>query len=106
MSAPDPNYDLQTALELLAPGYLVTHEMLDAAAAQYATNGFTPLTSGQAQAVALASAEAVEAAYEALLPPGADVYPDPLPPQYPTGMPRLPDSNEATDGWTICGASC
>ncbi len=104
MSAPDPTYDLQGALETLAPGYVIQREMLDLAAAQYAANGFAPLTAGQAQAACLAGAQAIETAYEAAMPAGADPYPDRLPPQYPVGLSRIPDCNEAIDGWVTFGA--
>lgn len=102
MAGRDPNYDVAGAFAELAPGYVIQREMLDAAEAQYAANGFTPLTADQAQTIALAQGLAIEAAYVAN--PGADPYPDPLPPVYPAGLPRIPDSNEAPlDGWVKYG---
>lgn len=114
MNAPDPNYDLQGALETLAPGYVMQPEMIDAAASQYAANNYTPLTAAQAQAICLAQARIIQAEIVRLLPPGADPYPDELPPaqvdmnlvppQFDQGLPRFPDSNESPfDGWVQYG---
>jgi hypothetical protein len=102
MASPDPNYDVAGAFAQLAPGYVIQREMRNAAQAQYIANGFTPLTSDQVQTIALAQGLAIEAAF--VTRPGADPYPDALPPVYPPGLPRIPDSNEAPlDGWVKYG---
>ncbi len=68
-SAPDPQYDVLGAFDMWAQGVVLQRPILDALEAQYAANGFTPLT--EAQVIAIAG---------------------PLPP-YPTSLPRFPDSN-------------
>lgn len=109
MSGPDPNYDLVGALEAPALGYVIQREQLDAAAAQYAANGYTPLTSAQTAAILLQQAQAIETVFDddvlgVIIPPNADPYPDTLPPTYPAGLPRFPDSNpEPFDGWVEFG---
>ncbi len=78
--APDPSYDLLAVLDEFAPGVVAQRETLDAMAAQYAANGFKPLT--QAQVLAIVG---------------------PLP-AYPAALPRFPDSNESPrDGWVQYG---
>lgn len=105
-SVRDPAYDIAGELQRLAPGYVMQREMIDAAAVQYAANGYTPLTAAQAQAICLAQAQAIEARLAPLLPPDAEPYPDSLPPQLPAGLPRTVDSNPAVDGWVQLGAPC
>lgn len=76
-ASPDPKYDFRTALYAFAPGVLLTRDLEAALGAQYVANAYTPLT--QAQVLAIAG---------------------PLP-AFPTKLPRFPDSNAASDGWTI-----
>lgn len=110
MAGPSPGYDLMAALDAAALGYTLQREQIDAAYAQYQANGFAPLTSAQTAAVLLAGAQTVQTEFDEdilgiVIPPDADPYPDPLPPQYPTGLPRIPDSNEEPfDGWVQYGA--
>ncbi len=109
MNAPDPNYDLRSALEASNLGYVIQREQLDAAEVLYAANNYQPLSVLQIQTLLLAQAQAIEAAFDAkvlgvIIPPSADPYPDSLPPTYPSGLPRFPDSNEDPfDGWTQFG---
>ncbi len=51
-SAPDPDYDVLGAFQEWAQGVVLQRSILDALEAQYASNGFAPLT--QAQVVAIA----------------------------------------------------
>lgn len=78
MSAqPDPFYDVRAALYTFAPGVIPTREIDDAMHAQYAANGYTPLT--QSQVLALVTV-----------------------PAYPAGMKRFADSNPCPqDNWAI-----
>lgn len=71
-------YDVHTALYSFAPGVVMTRDLEKALLAQYAANGFTPLTQGQVLALT-----------------------GPLP-AYPTGMKRFADSNPCPrDNWSI-----
>lgn len=56
-SAPDPKYDLAGALSNLLPGIVVQRQLLDAAAAAYAENGYQPLTEAEAVACMTAANE-------------------------------------------------
>lgn len=51
MAQPDRNYDPRGALSQYAPGVLLTRELEQSLVAQYATNGYTPLTEGQVLAI-------------------------------------------------------
>lgn len=78
MASPDLNYDFLAELQRYAPGVVVQREILDGMAAQYAANGYTPLT--QAQVLAITG---------------------PLP-KLPSGLVRLADSNPSPrDKWSI-----
>lgn len=77
MAGPDPQYNILTALEQFAPGVVLTRDIDAALGAQYAANGYTPLTSVQVLAIV-----------------------GPLP-AFPSGMPRFEDSNPAVDGWAL-----
>jgi hypothetical protein len=77
MTQPRDFYDVHTPLMRKAPGVLMTREIEAALLAQYAANGYTPLTTDQVLAITG------------------------TPPAYPSGMPRFLDSNPASDGWAI-----
>lgn len=99
-TAADPRYDLAGALQTLLPGIVVQRQLLDAAAAQYQANGFTPLTAAQALAC-LTAANALDQWNLPARVPATTVgtYPAGLPP-YPTTLPRFEDSNpDPFDGW-------
>jgi hypothetical protein len=75
MAARD-HYDVHTALLQYAPGFVMTRDLEAALLAQYAANGYTPLTQGQVLAITG------------------------TPPAFPTGLKRLSDSNPCPrDGW-------
>jgi hypothetical protein len=77
-AAPNPFYDVRSDLYRYAPGVVPTHETDDALWAQYAANGYTPLT--QAQVLAITGP----------------------PPPFPPSMKRFADSNPCPrDNWAI-----
>lgn len=49
--APANDYDPRAALYAFAPGLIMTRELEQSLVAQYATNGFTPLTQPQVLAI-------------------------------------------------------
>jgi hypothetical protein len=51
MAQPDRNYDPRSALYAFAPGLIMTRELEASLVAQYATNGYTPLTESQVLAI-------------------------------------------------------
>lgn len=67
-TAPANGYDPRDALYAFAPGMIMTRELEASLVAQYAANGFTPLTSGQVLAIT-----------------------GPLP-TFPSTIPRLPEA--------------
>lgn len=71
MAGPDPAYDLAGALQALLPGVVVQRSLVDAAAAQYAANGYTPLTQAQALAC-LTAANALDQPDMAVAGPAFD----------------------------------
>lgn len=78
MPSPDPFYDVHAAFYQFAPGLVLTETIEAALAAQYQTNGYTPLTSAQVLAIT-----------------------GPLP-VYPSSLQRFSDSNpRASDDWAI-----
>lgn len=99
-AAADPRYDLAGALTTLVPGLVLQRQLLDAAAAQYAANGFTPILASQVPAI-LAAANGLDQAGAKYAPTAVGSYPAALP-AYPTGMKRFADSNPASfDDWSI-----
>jgi hypothetical protein len=50
-AAPANGYDPRAALYAFAPGLIMTRELESALVAQYATNGYTPLTQAQVLAI-------------------------------------------------------
>lgn len=71
-------YDIHTPLLQFAPGVVMTRDIETALLAQYAANGYTPLT--QAQVLAITG----------------------TPPAFPTGLKRFADSNPTPrDNWSI-----
>lgn len=80
MATPDPTYDYWDVLSLYAPGVVATRDVIDAIAARYAANGYTPLTQDQVIAIT-----------------------GPLPP-VPTKLPRFYDNDpDPFDGWAQYG---
>lgn len=78
-TAANPSY---VYADLLPPGIVAQRATIDALSAAYAANGYVALT--QAQILAITGPS----------------------PAYPTGLPRVPDSNpEPRDGWTSTGAT-
>lgn len=78
MAEPNPFYDVLTPLYLYAPGVVPTRDIYDGLEAQYAANGYTPITPEQVVAITG------------------------TPPAYPTGMKRFQDSNPCPrDNWAI-----
>lgn len=69
MTAAPSNYDFRNAFYTFAPGVLMTRAIETALGAQYAANGYTPLS--QSQVLAIAG----------------------TPPVFPTTMKRFADSN-------------
>lgn len=51
MTEPARNYDPRDALKQYAPMLILTRELEQALVAQYAANGYTPLTEGQTLAI-------------------------------------------------------
>lgn len=51
MAAPDPQYDLLSALYAFAPGVEAQRTIIDGLAAAYAAGGYRPLTQAQVLAV-------------------------------------------------------
>lgn len=99
-TAADPRYDLLGALTALMPGVVIQRQLLDAAAAQYAANGFTPLLASQVPAM-LAAANLLDRSGASYVPTTVGVYPTSLP-SYPTGLRRFADSNPTSfDDWSI-----
>lgn len=99
-TAADPTYDLQSALAILAPGVVIQRQLLDAAAAHYAANGFTPITSGQVVAI-LAAANTLDTTGAAYAPTVNGTYATALP-TYPASLKRFTDSNPTSlDDWAI-----
>lgn len=89
----DPSYDIPGALDVLMPGIVVQRALIDAAASQYAANGYTPLLASQVPAILTAAA---------VLDPALG-YGSSLP-AYPAGLPRFADSNPSPgDGWVEFG---
>lgn len=77
MAARD-HYDVHTAMLQYAPGFVMSRDIETALLAQYAANGYTPLT--QAQVLAITG----------------------TPPAFPTGLKRFADSNPTPrDNWSI-----
>lgn len=100
MATADPRYDLQGALTVLMPGVVIQRQLLDAAAAQYAANGFTPITAGQVTAI-LAAANLLDRPIAAYVPTDVGTYATALP-TFPASLKRFADSNPVSiDGWAI-----
>ena len=51
MATPDPNYDLLSVINMLAPGVVLQQAVLDGVHAAWAANGYRPLTAPQVIAV-------------------------------------------------------
>jgi hypothetical protein len=107
--AADPRYDLSGALAALMPGLVVQRELIDAAAARYAANGFAPL-GGADVAPILAAVNTTDVVVLAIPSASSDskattraVYPA-APPAFPTSLKRFADSNpDPIDGFVEFG---
>lgn len=51
VGTPANGYDPRAALYVFAPGLIMTRELEQSLVAQYAANGYTPLTQGQVLAI-------------------------------------------------------
>ena len=71
------DWDMLAAIDVAAPGIVVTRELLDAVAEAFAANDYQALTASEIVAIV-----------------------GPLP-SYPSGLVRISDSNPAIDGWSI-----
>ncbi len=100
---PDPDYDVQGAVDVLFQGLVIQRTLREGAEDYYVSVG-RPLADGDIPAI-LAAANVLNAAQELAdyVPSTQPDYPLSLPP-YPTGLPRFPDSDggmQSTDGWCI-----
>lgn len=130
---PDPNYDIRTPFLAWVPGVVWTRDIEAGLAAQYAANGFTPLTQAQVLAVVLPLipegnppqyTPGAPPANPAIMPGASPVLGPALPPQpvvllpidgrsdmgnvatFAQGLKRFKDSNpDPMDGWAIDDAA-
>jgi hypothetical protein len=95
-----PEADIAALIDLYFPGIVVQRNLTEAVAEYLAVYGGVLSEADVPVILARANVLLHDDVVAPYVPTTQDDYPE-CPPPYPTGLPRFPDSNPATDGWSV-----